>query len=82
MENFYETTPERLYKYYPPNGIEKVLGNNTLRWGLPCEENDPFEALAKCWDKEAVKEKAIGLRSEDSLFLEGVFRKKERRFQN
>lgn len=68
--------PERLYKYYSPSGIEKAVFNNTLRWLLPCEENDPFEALARCWDKEAVKEKARGLRSEDWLFLEGRFEAK------
>lgn len=64
--------PERLYRYYSPSGIETALFNNTLRWLLPCEENDPFEALARCWDKEAVREKARGLRPEDWLFLEGV----------
>ena len=53
------------------------MSNNTLRWALPCEENDPFEALAKCWDKETVKEKALGLRLEDWSFLEGIFREKQ-----
>lgn len=77
VENTDETPPERLYKYYSPDGIEKVLSNNTLRWALPCEENDPFEALAKCWDKEAVREDARGLRPEDWMFLEGIFREKE-----
>jgi len=77
VENTDETPPARLYRYYPPDGIEKVLSTNTLRWALPCEENDPFEVLAKCWDKEAVREKAQGLRPEDWMFLEGIFRAKE-----
>ena len=70
-----DVTPktERVYKYYSPSGIEKTLCTNTLRWAVPCEENDPFEALAKCWDKEAVKENAQGLRPEDWVFLEGIF---------
>ena len=69
--------PPKVYKYYPPGGIEKVLSSNTLRWALPCEENDPFEALARCWDVEAVRENAKGLRPEDWMFLEGIFEEKE-----
>lgn len=73
MGNENVTPPMRVYKYYSPSGIEKTLLNNTLRWAVPCEENDPFEALARCWDKEAVKENAQGLRPEDWVFLEGIF---------
>lgn len=76
MENKDEV-PSRLYKYYSPSGITKTLFTNTLRWMLPCEENDPFEALAKCWDKEAVKEKVQGLRPKDWTFLKGIFKAKE-----
>ena len=72
-----ENEEETVCKYYSPSGIEKTLFTNTLRWALPCEENDPFEALAKCWDKEAVKEKALGLRLEDWAFLEGIFNAKK-----
>ena len=71
-----EIVPLKLYKYYSSNGIEKVLFDNTLRWNLPCEENDPFEVLARCWDTEAAKEKAQGLRQEDMIFLEGIFDEK------
>ena len=73
MGNKDVTLPERVYKYYSPSGIEKTLLSNTLRWAVPCEENDPFEALAKCWDKEAVNENVQGLRPEDWVFFEGVF---------
>lgn len=72
-----ENKEESVCKYYSPRGIEKTLFNNTLRWALPCEENDPFEALAKCWDSEAVRERAQGLRPEDWMFLEGIFNAKK-----
>lgn len=33
-----------LFKYFSPTGIAKTIEGNELKWGLPCELNDPFEA--------------------------------------
>ena len=73
VENTEEIPPERLYKYYSPDGIEKVLSNNTLRWALPCEENDPFEALASGWDLEAVEESCPEFHPEQTPIIDGYF---------
>ena len=47
--------PETLFKYYSMDGIVKTLDTNTFKWELPCDENDPFEALAKGWDEDSIK---------------------------
>lgn len=46
---------ESLFKYYSTEGILKTLDTNTFKWELPCDENDPFEALAKGWDENPIK---------------------------
>ena len=65
--------PNPLYKYYSPTAIEQVIANNTLKWGVPCEENDPFEALASGWDLVAVKEAYPEFRPEQTQVLDGYF---------
>ena len=50
-----EKIPRSLYKYYSSTTIESAILENTFKWELPCAENDPFEALASGWDKDAVK---------------------------
>ena len=62
-----------LYKYYSPTAIEQVIANNTLKWAVPCEENDPFEALASGWDLVAVKEAYPEFRPEQTQVLDGYF---------
>lgn len=36
--------PPSLFKYFSPSNIRKTIEGNYLKWGLPCELNDPFEA--------------------------------------
>lgn len=47
--------PAIIFKYYSAKGIEMALDANTFKWELPCDENDPFEALAKGWDEDSIK---------------------------
>lgn len=65
--------PPRLYKYYSASCIEHVISDNTIRWAVPCEENDPFEAMASGWDLEAVKERFPDFRAEQTTILDGFF---------
>ncbi len=44
-----------------------------MRWAVPCEENDPFEALAIGWDLETVKEKYPEFRPDQTPILDGFF---------
>ena len=67
------TPPECLYKYYSAFGIENVIAHNTLRWTVPCEENDPFEASARGWDLEAVKENCPNILPDQISILDGIF---------
>ena len=46
--------PPSLYKYYSPSGIQKAIETNCLKWALPCDENDPFEAAGSGWDIDAI----------------------------
>ena len=73
MELNNEMPPERLYKYYSATGIESVISCNTIKWTVPCEENDPFEALASGWDLEAVKESCPEFRPEQTPIIDGYF---------
>ena len=65
--------PTKLYKYYSASGIEHVISDNTMRWAVPCEENDPFEALASGWDLVAVKESYPEVQPEQTQILDGFF---------
>ena len=68
--------PPELYKYYSPSGIERTVFDNTIKWEVPCEENDPFEALPSGWDLNAIKN-APGYRQGDESLLDAIFRAKE-----
>ncbi len=69
-------TPPELYKYYSPSGVERTIFDNTIKWEVPCEENDPFEALPSGWDLNTIKN-APGCRRGDKNFLDAIFRAKE-----
>lgn len=49
------SVPPFLFKYYSLDGVVKTLSTNTLKWELPCDENDPFEALAAGWNKNSIR---------------------------
>ena len=66
--------PETLYKYYSQSGLEKTLSTNTFKWALPCEENDPFEALASGWDKVTIRNEVKDATKQDEAFLDAIFR--------
>lgn len=68
--------PKSIYKYYSPNGIEKTILDNTIKWTVPCEENDPFEALASGWD-EAVVKRAIENSQAKEDILNALFKNRE-----
>ena len=65
--------PKRLYKYYSPIGIESAIKNNTLKWALLGEVNDPFEAIPAGWDITAVKQHVPICRAEDVARLDAIF---------
>ena len=65
--------PPKLYKYYSAAGIAHVISDNTMRRTVPCEENDPFEALASGWDLVAVKESYPEFQPEQTQILDGFF---------
>ena len=44
--------PEILCKYFSPDAITKAIEGNYLKWSLPCDENDPFEAMPSGYDPE------------------------------
>lgn len=68
-----ERLQEPLFKYYSAAAIENVIAHNTLKWAVPCEENDPFEALASGWDLVAVKESYPEFSPEQTQILDGFF---------
>ncbi len=65
--------PKSLYKYYSPNAIEKTVFDNTLKWALPCDENDPFEAMPSGWDITVVKQCVPDCQAEDIARLDAIF---------
>ena len=72
-----ESSAEKLLcKYYSPSGIERTIFDNTIKWEIPCEENDPFEALPSGWDLNAIKN-APGYRQGDERFLDAIFQAKD-----
>ncbi len=46
--------PRTLFKYFSPTAIEKAIEGNYLKWELPCDENDPFEAVPSGYSPEDV----------------------------
>lgn len=75
MENE-NVAPLKLYKYYSPSAVEKTIFDNTIRWTIPCEENDPFEGLASGWD-EAVVKRAIENSQAKEDILNSLFKSRE-----
>ena len=71
-----EKVPRLLYKYYSPNNIEYTIKENTLKWEIPCNENDPFEALADRWDEDSVR-REIGESREKEAILNAIFKSRE-----
>ena len=65
--------PKSLYKYYSPRAVEKTIFDNTLKWALPCDENDPFEAMPSGWDLTAVKRCVPDCQAEDMARLDAIF---------
>ena len=65
--------PKSLYKYYSPIGAERTIFDNTLKWTLPCDENDPFEAMPIGWDLTAVKQHVPDCKTEDVMSLDAIF---------
>ena len=68
---------ESLYKYYSLSGIESAIKDNTLKWSLLTEVNDPFEAIPAGWDKTAVKQCVPGCQDEDLARLDAIFDAKD-----
>ena len=74
LANHEVTPPETLFKYYAPGIIEDTINGDTLKWEIPCDENDPFEALANGWDEEVVSQE-IGKNPElDKALLDDLFK--------
>lgn len=72
--------PASLFKYYSPSGIQKTIEDNTLKWEFPCDENDPFEALASGWDESAITCEIGSAPIRDKDVLDALF--KSGRLQN
>ena len=79
-ENNDNKPPKTLFKYYSPSSIGDSIDRNTLKWELPCDENDPFEALAGGWDEEAISHEIGSGQVQDKAFLDALF--KSRNLQN
>ena len=47
--------PASLFKYYSLEGVVKTLSTNTLKWEIPSDENDLFEARAIGWNKDSIQ---------------------------
>lgn len=73
MEKRRDTPPKSLYKYYSLSGIESAIKDNTLKWALLGEVNDPFEAIPAGWDIAAVKKCIPGCSAEDVARLDAIF---------
>ena len=71
-----EKVPLKLYKYYSPNAIEKTVFDNTIKWEVPCEENDPFEALPNGWDEELIKSQP-DYRPGKEMWFDAIYRRNE-----
>lgn len=69
--------PKILFKYYSTVGIEKTLDTNTFKWELPCDENDPFEALAKGWDEDLIKKAVSDGDAEVVSHMDAFFKSRE-----
>lgn len=69
--------PKILFKYYSSEGIEKALDTNTFKWELPCDENDPFEALAKGWDDDSIKKAVLDGDAEVVSHMDALFKSRE-----
>ena len=71
-----EKVPRLLYKYYSRENIEYTIRENTIKWEIPCNENDPFEALADRWDEGSVR-REIGNSQEKEAILNTMFKSRE-----
>ena len=76
-DNQRDNPPKTLFKYYQPCVIGNTIDNNTLKWELPCDENDPFEALASGWDEELVSREIEGGGEQDKAFLDALFKSRK-----
>lgn len=65
-----------LCKYYSSSGIERTIFDNTIKWEIPCEENDSFEALSAGWDLNAIKN-ALEYKQGYEQLLDAIFQTKE-----
>ena len=72
-----EETPKSLYKYYSPIAVKRAVFDNTLKWALPCDENDPFEAMPAGWDLTAVKQHVHDCQPEEVASLDAIFDSKK-----
>lgn len=64
---------DRLYKYYSLSGIESTIKDNTLKWSLLSEVNDPFEAIPAGWDKTSIKQCIPDYQVEDLAHIDALF---------
>ena len=69
--------PKTLFKYYSTEGIVKALDTNTFKWGLPCNENDPFEVLAKGWDVDSIEKAISEGEAEAVAYMDALFKSRE-----
>lgn len=69
-----EKPPKSLFKYYAPSGIVDTIDRDTIKWELPCDENDPFEALACGWDEEVLAREIVSCQGLCEAFLNGLFK--------
>lgn len=71
-----DSPPRSLFKYYSPSGVLKTIRDNTFKWELPCDENDPFEALARGWDELAIGREIGSAPIGDKDTLDALFKSK------